>query len=309
MWRTSYLGPGQPFAIATPPAVRWERGLIYNGVADRGSNAGARIRTWELLREQILSLPPLAARPPRHHRREETELLIPVPFPRRAGRSRHRSGLRGLLRPAGALEARGRSEGMGGRPAAGRGSCVADRIEGTFGRGGRTEGGSSRFGPRPSTSNTIGSIGPDTRPGVARCSASRCDVPARRTGPRARGDPPPIPVPRARRGRRPDDGRCEPSPRSADPGGRSASGLGLLAYRAIDRDAADDGPAPNAVLPRRGRRHRTHRSGNRGGQDRVPRGRIDPGGACRTEATRRRRRRGRGAERWGWRWRGRTRSG
>src|SRR5579871_5938386 len=31
----------------------------------RSSSAGARIRTWELLREQILSLPPLAARPPR----------------------------------------------------------------------------------------------------------------------------------------------------------------------------------------------------------------------------------------------------
>src|SRR5208282_698853 len=45
-------------------------------------NAGARIRTWELLREQILSLPPLAARPPRRRRGEESAGLIRLPFPR-----------------------------------------------------------------------------------------------------------------------------------------------------------------------------------------------------------------------------------
>jgi hypothetical protein len=43
--------------------------------------AGARIRTWELLREQILSLPPLAARPPRLSRKGEVLVYSSSPSP------------------------------------------------------------------------------------------------------------------------------------------------------------------------------------------------------------------------------------
>jgi len=179
----------------------------------------------------------------------------------------------------------------GGVPLA-RGSGAAGRSEDTCGPGDRSEGGSSPSGPRPSTSSRIDSTGPGIRRGDVRCTACRCDEPARRTGPRARGDPPPIPVPRGRKGRRPAGERYAPSPRSDDPGGRSASGLRLLAYRAIDGNSTDHGPAPNAVLAGRGRRHRTHRAGRRRGEDRVARWRVHPRWTGRNRTPGR------------WRWRG-----
>lgn len=79
--------PGAARVEAVRPHSRETR-LEYR----KSFNAGARIRTWELLREQILSLPPLAARPPRRCRREESATLILLPFLRPRGRPRRESG-------------------------------------------------------------------------------------------------------------------------------------------------------------------------------------------------------------------------
>ena len=56
-----------PWRARAGPPSKWYplRVNVSPCIVARFESAGARIRTWELLREQILSLPPLAARPPR----------------------------------------------------------------------------------------------------------------------------------------------------------------------------------------------------------------------------------------------------
>jgi hypothetical protein len=136
--------------------------------------------------------------------------------------------------------------------------------------------------------NRSGSRAPGTPVEAVRCSASRYAAPTPRTGPRARGGDP---VPLARRERtdwRPAHGRSVPSLRSGDPSVRCASRLRLLAYRTVDRDAADDGSTPNAVLPRRRRGNRPYRPGNRGGEHGVTSRHVREGHANRRRDRRKR---------------------
>ncbi len=64
-WSLRWVESGRPFSKSEPADAATGPGRIPVRHVRGGSGAGARIRTWELLREQILSLPPLAARPPR----------------------------------------------------------------------------------------------------------------------------------------------------------------------------------------------------------------------------------------------------
>ena len=176
-------------------------------------------------------------------------------------------------------------------------SYVGDRIGGTSAPGSRTGAAFGRSAPPPNTPSTSGSRAPGIRAEAGRCSASRSDAPRPRIGPRARGGDHEPPVRRDRTGRRPARGRSGPSPRSGDPSVPCASGLRLLAYRAVDRDATDDRSAPDAVLPRRRRWDRSYRPGNRRGERGVPSRRVGPGHADRRRRGRRSRaRRGRRSE-------------
>jgi hypothetical protein len=233
----------------------------------RVSYAGARIRTWELLREQILSLPPLAARPPRRDVSEGPMSFMVLPSPRRRGR---RLPLpRGLRRGPPRRAWRGNGS-LGPSAPVGVRETVFERAgpsrrRGTYEPGDPVEAGSEPCAPRPSTSNNRDSTARDTRARGEHCSASRCAGPAGRSGPRARdGDRMP-PTPRERRGRRSVPARSVPSHRCGGPAAPSVSGLGLLAYRTIHCRAGDDGSAPVAVLGAGWWKNRTDRLGGYGG--------------------------------------------
>ena len=74
---------GRPWTQRPEPTAEETAGPGIQGIRSirlEGTDAGARIRTWELLREQILSLPPLAARPPRRHPGEEMRTLFVFRF-------------------------------------------------------------------------------------------------------------------------------------------------------------------------------------------------------------------------------------
>ena len=237
--------------------------------------AGARIRTWELLREQILSLPPLAARPPRLRQLDERGDLILLPTLRPLGRPRPRRAPARLPLPVGLPACRrrpGTSDPVGTAPAIPGG---AGHIAGTSLPGDLLASGFGRSGPRPRTRSSHGSRAPGTRGGAGRCTASRSAAPARRTGRPVRAEVPGLRVPPGRTGRRPDSGRSGPSRRCAAPSDRCVSGLGLLTYGTIDRDAADDRSAPHTVFSRRRRGDRSHGSRDHRGDHSVSRRRVD----------------------------------
>ena len=253
------------------------------GTAPRFEAAGARIRTWELLREQILSLPPLAARPPRLSAATVGRVIsssfrsrVPGP-PRFPGRSRGRPALaeadpwverrRPGLRP-GACGA----DGTGPVAPAGR--------RGTFGPDAPIGAASARSCPQSSSGNTLGSTGPSTPRAIGRCSASRFAGRAPRSGRRGGATRRALPSPRGRRGPRSSRRRCAPSGRCDVPCVRRISRLGLLTYRTVDSRARDDRHAVAAVLPVRRRGDRPDAARDRARSDRVGPGRAVSGGAA-----------------------------
>ena len=259
--------------------MAWSR-YQYRGVLPgrppRFESAGARIRTWELLREQILSLPPLAARPPRRRECEDTAALIPLLSPRPRGPTPPPTVSQELLHRGGPPAPQVPEGRLGGGSRAPSSSVVDGRIGDTSEPASQNEGEYARCGPPPSTPNSHDNSVPDTLPRVERCIACRSAGPGQRTGRPGRGDRREIHVPRARRGPPPSRERCVPSTRCGGPSARLVSRLGLLAYGAIHRDPTDDGSAPNAVLSRRWRRHRAHGARNGWGKDRIARRDVRP---------------------------------
>lgn len=234
-------------------------------VRGRERAAGARIRTWELLREQILSLPPLAARPPRRALGDEPGRVIPLPVPRRRAPSPPRGGeWRGPLRRAERNGARGRAPPLRFEERDGREYVDFGRIAGTCAPGDFPALGSEPCGLPPKKPNTHGSRAPDTRAGAERCNACRPSVPARRSGRPVRRGRPTLPARPARTGRIFGCGRFGPSRRSGARDGPRASRLGLLADGAVRRGPRDHGPAVNAVLAARRGLHRPRRAGREG---------------------------------------------
>ncbi len=231
--------------------------------------AGARIRTWELLREQILSLPPLAARPPRPRVREERSsfnrlpMALRSPSPRPPPRSRRPRALPRRAAPhppetqARATGAAVRRARASGAPARTVDRCAPYALPG---------GGSAPSGPRPSTPNNPDSRAPGTPEGCGRCTGCPPDGRGSRTGPRG---PCALLSPRARRerkARRSVPGRSGSSPRSDVRDALHASrGLRLLTYRTEDRGSGDDRSAADAVLAGRRRRYGRCRSRRRSG--------------------------------------------
>ncbi len=277
--RNGVAGPGAGSRLVPPdPAVSEPGPGRPRGRGNRstGSTAGARIRTWELLREQILSLPPLAARPPRRARRETSDRLNPLRRPRRpwvplpaAPPPRQRTGRDGTRT---------------GRPpahaTAGSASCDFVRRRGRSSRDGRPAVGCGPFSPRSSRRNSPDSRVRGTRGAVGRCIGCRSVGRDGRSGRPIGGRPSSLRARPGRRGPRSAPERCGPWSRCAAPGGRRALPLRRLAYRTVDSGPGDDGAAARAVLSERRRRHRSHRPGRDGLGCRVrnhPGRRVAPG--------------------------------
>ena len=232
------------------------------------SSAGARIRTWELLREQILSLPPLAARPPRRSCRQGGDLnCLPAGlFPPRRGRHRllrKRASL--ALARRGVVRSRATPSPAPVRtPSA---PFVPGHNEGRRARDARPECGCGRCAPLPSRRSIPGSTVHGTPGGNARCSGIRSPGRARRSGPRASDPPGSPPAARARKGRGSSLGRCVPWWPCADRAGPGSRDLGTLAYGAVHGSWGDRGMTANAPLDGQtgGDGHRSRWRGNRRG--------------------------------------------
>lgn len=136
-------------------------------------------------------------------------------------------------------------------------ASVADvRTPGRSGHDDRSSGGSSTYDPRPSSSSIHGSRDLGAQEGIAHCIASRPSGPVGRTDPGVRARRVRPPSPQARRGRRSAPGRCGPSPRCVDLGGRDGSSLRLLTYGAVHRVARYHRVAPRTVHSSEGHRCR-----------------------------------------------------
>ena len=235
-----------------------------------GSCAGARIRTWELLREQILSLPPLAARPPRLAEQEGAPLILlpprspggrrPSRRPLRVPRERAPRG-RAVSRP---IPMAGNAREIATGPGCGERGRMRDRCA----RAARRAVESEPCAPRSRSASSRGSTARGIPAEAAHCSAYRSAAPARCTGPTAR-DVPKRPPPRlARTASRSVRARCAASPRTGALAVRRAlRGLRSLAYGTVDRRAGDDRAASDAVLA--GGRGRHRRRSERGRRNRI----------------------------------------
>ena len=150
---------------------------------------------------------------------------------------------------------------------------------------GRRAGGSARYVPRPSSSNSRGSRVPGTREGGGRCSGHRPSGRGQRTGRPARAGVGLSPIRRARRGPRPVRRRSGSSGRCAGPSARGGRQLRGLTYRTYDRHRRYQRVATGAMT-----RHAPHRWGDpiggRGREDEVSRRWRRGRGGCRARSDR-----------------------